>query len=117
MQCPFCKETVADDAIVCPHCRRDQPAEIERKAKKRRSIIFWIVGVPLVLFVGFMIIGIMAGPETYGDIAASGKESCIRNNGDGAWTASLGISLEKFCEGVGNFKALQQERSDHPERF
>lgn len=29
--CPFCKELIHFDAIVCPHCRKDMPADFQEK--------------------------------------------------------------------------------------
>jgi len=30
--CPFCKELIHIDAVVCPHCQRDLPADFKEKA-------------------------------------------------------------------------------------
>lgn len=32
-ECPFCKELMRNDAVICPHCRREVPLENAEQAK------------------------------------------------------------------------------------
>lgn len=56
-------------------------------------------------------------PATYGDIARDAAASCVRNKGGGHWRGSLGVTLEQFCEGVGNIQAMTAHRKAHPEKY
>lgn len=60
---------------------------------------------------------VVTQPRSYKDIAADFAAQCVDDDGDGAWVASSGMTLEEFCRGVGAFKALRQARHDHPEAF
>lgn len=54
MQCASCREEIIEGAAVCRFCGRDQPAEAERKARKRRLWTFIsIVGIICVTFTAF----------------------------------------------------------------
>ena len=56
-------------------------------------------------------------PYTYADLARDEAAKCVRNKGGGHWRGSLGVTLEQFCEGVGNIRALAEHKKDHPEKY
>lgn len=56
-------------------------------------------------------------PYTYQDIARDEAADCVRNKGGGHWRGSLGVTLEQFCQGVGNIQALTAHRKAHPEQY
>lgn len=56
-------------------------------------------------------------PYTYGDLARDEAADCVRNKGGGHWRGSLGVTLEDFCQGVGNIKSMTAHRKAHPEKY
>jgi predicted nucleic acid-binding Zn ribbon protein len=113
MQCQFCGQEINDVALICPFCRKDQPAERRRKRSKR-LVIFMICGGA---FVTIILIAAMSAPRNYKDIAADYARDCMLNKGWGHWAGSDAISLEQFCDAAGNLHVLHQARMEHPEQF
>ena len=111
--CPYCKEALNPDATVCRACGREHPSSRGRKSQKIWTWVAFIAGGLALLF----FIAAALGPHTVGDVAADAKAECIRDKGDGTWTASSGITLDKFCEAAGDLKALEQDRKEHPENY
>ncbi|WP_431490935.1 hypothetical protein [Paraburkholderia fungorum] len=48
---------------------------------------------------------------------ADDVDRCVRNKAGGAWTASTGVPLRRFCEAAVNLRDLQRDRQAHPERY
>ena len=57
MECEFCREDIAVNATVCPHCRK---ATMQGRSASRGKVLKWgaiIVGVPIGLFILLAVIG------------------------------------------------------------
>lgn len=76
-------------------------------------VVAGLLGLIVVIFAA----GLAYGPKTYKELADDYSVQCVRNKGYGGWVGSSGLSLEEFCEGVGNAKALLDHRRDHPEAY
>lgn len=82
------------------------------------DVRFWVWAVIALggaLYVGARITDV--GKAHYEADAERAADDCIRNKGFGAWVGSSGITLEDFCAGVGDTKALLDHRRDHPEAY
>lgn len=66
------------------------------------KIIIGIVGFVFVVF----IIAAINGPKTTVDLAHDITATCIENNGDGEWSASMG-KLESFCSIKGSLAGIK----------
>ena len=76
----------------------------------------WIgLGVVAALVVALVIWGAATGPKTYQELADMYARECVDSQGDGAWLASSGVTLETHCKLVGAMKASADARRDHPE--
>ena len=53
---------------------------------------------------------------TYADLARDKAAECVQQRGAGNWRASMGVTLEKFCDAAGALVAHGQMCSDHPEK-
>jgi hypothetical protein len=56
---------------------------------------------------------------TYGDLKRVAAAECERTNAGGEWSSRKypGISLETFCNGVGNLVAIEAHKRDHPAQY
>lgn len=97
--CSDCGASISKSAKACPKCG---------STKHRPKLWPWIIGVPICLFMLLLLIGSFTGPRTTLDLARMETEQCIRRNGDGEWTGSLGVTLERFCEAKGNLAAIKR---------
>jgi hypothetical protein len=63
---------------------------------------------------GLFVWAAATGPKTYKEVAENDAARCIRNQGDGEWRRSSGISLETFCEGKAAIDALRRACKANP---
>lgn len=96
VQCLECGREISSTARSCPQCGAKRP--------RNKTWIWVTLGTVTFLF----FIAVISGPKTYQDVAQQETERCIRNSADGAWTPSLGVSLETLCETHGAKIALQE---------
>lgn len=64
ISCHECKKDISDTAKACPHCGATVP---------RTKVWPWIVGTPIALFVGLMIIGAIASNTPRGEEKAKAR--------------------------------------------
>lgn len=115
-KCRECGGDVSSEAKNCPHCGTPIP----QPKGGSPGCLWWALTGLAVIFVLLMLAGKGGnggGNYTYADLAKDKAEECVRKKGFGEWRGSMGVSLEKFCEGVGNLAALKQHRADHPEKY
>jgi len=74
--CPKCKEPIAIDAQICPHCRTEfDPADVESRVKGQRKAVAIGCGVILAVIVGLAALG------------SSGDEASDKSSSDNVATA------------------------------
>nr|WP_139183761.1 hypothetical protein [Pseudomonas sp. NFPP33] len=64
--CHECKKDISSTAKACPHCGAEAP---------KTKIWPWIIGIPVILFVGLMIIGFFASNSPRGQEKAKARDA------------------------------------------
>lgn len=94
--CNDCGNQVSDSAKACPKCG----AKIPRTK--------WWLWIPLVIFFVIIVIALLTGPKNTTELAEMETASCIKNQGNGEWRASSGVTLETFCRIKGTTKGFEK---------
>jgi hypothetical protein len=86
MVCPFCKETIKDDAIKCKHCSSDLTEHIRRLKTEKNNVprhMKWIAWIILLLLL----------PSIYQALSGTSK---IQNKPSGSSATSAPQVSDKF---------------------
>jgi hypothetical protein len=98
INCIECKNEISTTALSCPKCG----AKVVQP-KKTMSWIWWV----LILIVVIFVLAGITGPKNTVELAKRVTDQCIRNQGDGGWRASSGVSLEMYCKTKGNLEGIR----------
>ncbi len=88
----------------------------DEMVKHRFRLLLVALGAFVVVGVGAEVVGGMNRTEPYTELGDRAQR-CIDNKGDGEWYGSMGISLQKFCEGAAALQDLEEDRKTHPENY
>lgn len=81
-----------------------------------RIVAGTIVAGGLILIL-LLIIGAVAGPKTYADMAEEAAARCIKRGGVGTeWRGSSGVTLETFCKSEASIDAYRTMCRERPAR-
>ena len=100
--CKECGNEVSTDAKACPKCGAKVP-----------YTKWWLRG-PLTFSLVIFIWGAATGPKNTVELAEMETASCIRNQGDGEWQASSGVTLEIFCKTKGSLVGFKRACEINP---
>jgi hypothetical protein len=96
IQCKECGGEVSTQAKACPKCGT--------RVKRTK----WWLWAPLAVLALVFVWGAITGPKDTVELAEMETRSCMRNQGDGAWRASSGVSLETFCKTRGAMAGIKR---------
>jgi len=102
--CKECSHEISTTAKACPQCG----------AKPKRTK--WWLWAPLGFVALLFVWGAITGPKDTAELARMETEACMRTEGGGAWRASSGITLEKFCQTAGAVAAYRKACEINPSK-
>lgn len=111
VRCSFCKGEISETAGTCRHCGR--PTHLIGSEPALGCGPWGVAAAIVVAVVAAFFILVAIGSRTPADEV----ERCVRNKANGAWTASTGVSLRRFCESAVNLRDMQRDRQAHPEHY
>ena len=102
--CKDCGHKVSTDAKACTQCGA-------RILKTK-----WWLWILLGLIFLFFVIAVKNGPKDTVELGNMETERCIRNQGDGEWRGSSGMSLETFCKTKGALTGIKRACEINPSK-
>lgn len=102
--CKDCENQVSTDAKACPQCGARIP-----KTK------WWLWG-PIAFIIVIFVWGAITGPKNTVELGEMETQRCMRNQGDGEWRGSSGVSLETFCKAKGAMTGIKRACELSPAR-